>query len=98
MEIDTADGFVMEATVVFGWVVSEIIEPWLPVNIEHTLADSVAQPVESHIHCFRSFLFDCFVDDTGCCAVVSFQRGSWLRMSHFNQALSEGDGFSSVQE
>ena len=98
MEIDTADGFVMESTVVFGWVVSEIVEPWLPVNIEHTLADSVAQPVKSHVHCFRSFLFDCFVDDTGCCAVVSFKRGSGLRMPHFNQALSEWDGFTSVQE
>ena len=98
MEVDTADSFVMESTVVFGWIVSEVVEAWFPVDIKHALADAVTQPVESHVHCFRSFLFDCFVDDIGCCAVVSFQRGSWLRMSHFNQALSEGDSFSSVQE
>ena len=41
MERDAADGFVVEATVVFGWVVSEVIEPWLSVDIEHTLADAV---------------------------------------------------------
>ena len=73
MEIDTADSFVVEATVVFGWIVSEVVEAWFPVNVEHTLADAVAQPVESHIHCFGAFLFDCFVDDACCCAVVSFQ-------------------------
>ena len=98
MEIYTADSFVVEATVVFGWIVSKVVEPWFPVDIKHTLADAVAQPVESHVHCFGTFLFDCFVDDTGCCAVVSFHWGGRLRMSHFNQALSEGDSFSSVQE
>ena len=45
MEINTADSFVMEATVVFGWVVGEIIEPWFPVNIDHALADAVTQPI-----------------------------------------------------
>ena len=98
MGIDTTDSFVVETTVVFGWIVCKVVEAWFPVDVKHTLADAAAQPVESHVHCFRTFLFDCFVDDAGRRAVVSFQRGSWLRMSHFNQALLEGDSFSSVQE
>ena len=96
MEIDTADDFVVKATVVFGWIVSKVIEPWFPVDIKHTLADSVAQPIESHAHCFGTFLFDCFVDDTGCSAIVGLQWGGRLRVAHFDESLSEWDGFSCI--
>ena len=96
MEIDTADSFVVEATVVFGWIVSKVVETWFPVDVKHALADAVTQPVESHVHCLGAFLFYCFVNDTGRRAIVSFKRGSGLRMPHFNQAFSEWDCFTSI--
>ena len=98
MEINTADSFVMEATVVFGWVVSEIVEPWLPVNIEHTLADSVTQPVESHVHGFGLLLLDGVVGNAHCGGIVCLDGGGSLGLVHFLEGGADGDCFLAIEE
>ena len=53
----------MFSRVMFRDIISEIENTLFPVNMEVALADSVAQPVEAHVHRLGHFLFDCFVDD-----------------------------------
>jgi hypothetical protein len=53
--------------VVFGDVVAHVLGARAPVNLELFLIDSVFEPVESHVECFRAFLFDEGCEDSmGC--------------------------------
>ena len=41
-----------------GVAVPKVIDAWLPVDEELTLACVIAYPIEAHVDHFRSFLFD----------------------------------------
>jgi hypothetical protein len=55
-------------------IIAEIFTSWAPINVKLFLADSVCEPMVSHIHCVRSFLFDHFVQDAECDGVISAER------------------------
>jgi hypothetical protein len=40
------------------------------------LADAILDPIETHVHGFGSFLFDCFVGEADGGRVVGLQRGT----------------------
>ena len=70
-----------------------------PVDEKLTLADSVSDPIESHVNSFGAFLFDSVVCDTGGCAVVGLDWGGWLRMSELFETSSERAGlFCTVEQ
>jgi hypothetical protein len=49
---------VMSGCEVLGKVVTLIVLAGFPVDFELALFGSIAYPVESHVHCTRSLLFD----------------------------------------
>jgi hypothetical protein len=57
---------------------------WRPTNIEVVLFYPVFDPVESHIHFFGAFLFDCVIDNAICGGVVSFEFCGVLVVTHFS--------------
>ena len=55
----------------FGEIVRKVVCAWPPVYAELSLSDAVAQPVEPHVHCLASFLFDGIVHDARRTLVVA---------------------------
>ena len=82
--------------VVFGVVVGEIVCSLSPVDEELALADSVADPVEAHIHGFGSSLLHCFVADAGGTGVVCLNGSGWLWMPHVVEDGVEHGGLFAV--
>ena len=67
---------------VFGVVVGKVRVARGPKNKELALADTVSDPVESHIHGAGTFLFNGVVDDSiGTSIVCLYWRGR-LWMAH----------------
>jgi hypothetical protein len=73
----------------FCVIIAKIFTSWAPINVELFLADSVGQPMVSHIHCFRSFLFDCFVNDAECSGVICAVRRRGLCVTQLDYCNSE---------
>jgi hypothetical protein len=70
-------------------IIAEIFTSWAPINVELFLADSVGQPIVSHVHCFRSFLFDGFVHDAVCSGIIRSQRRWGLCVAQLRECDSE---------
>jgi hypothetical protein len=62
---------------------------WAPINVKLFLADSVGQPMVSHVNCFRSFMFDRFVNDAVCSGVIRSQRWWGLCVAQLGECDSE---------
>jgi hypothetical protein len=82
-QVTRSHQFVMGWGVVFGEVIGEIVFTGAPVNDELVLLDSIADPVESHVNCFGSALFDCFVDNASGTSIVGLDWCGCLWMAHF---------------
>jgi hypothetical protein len=54
--------------------IAEIFTSWAPINVKLFLVNPVGQSMVSHIHCFRSFMFDCFVNNAECSGVIGAER------------------------
>ena len=75
-----------DRTMVCGWMMlSKKIGPIgntaAPINVELTLANAIANPIETHVNSFGAFLFDRVVGDAGGGSVVSDDDRRWLRMA-----------------
>ena len=47
----------------FSGVISKIGIAGFPVDMELVLANAIAEPVKTHVHCFGAFLLDTIVGD-----------------------------------
>ena len=52
-----------------------------PIDMVLSLSDAVADPIETHIHCFGSFLLHGFIGNAAGCTVVSYHRSGRLGMA-----------------
>ena len=59
-----------------------------PVDMEVSLFSPVSQPVEAHVHSFRSLLFDGVIDDSLGRTIVCFDWCSGLRVTQLLETLS----------
>lgn len=57
MEIDWAHFDVVGGGVVFGEVITVVVDSLEPVDAEVALADPILDPVETHVHSFGAFDF-----------------------------------------
>jgi hypothetical protein len=73
----------------FCVIIAEIFTSWAPINVKLLLADSVGQPMVSHVHCFWSFLFDGFIQDSKCGGVICVERRRRLDVAQFGECNSE---------
>ena len=67
--------------VMFSVVVSQIDDAWCPKDTELALLRSVLEPIETHVDCSGSTLFDSAVEDAVCSAVVSSECSGGLGMA-----------------
>ena len=81
MNINRSDLTMVGSAVVFCRVVAKVDGTRGPVDVELSMVDSVAEPVEAHVNGFGSVLFDGGVHDTIRGAVVSAQWCGWLWMA-----------------
>jgi hypothetical protein len=73
----------------FCVIIANIFTSWAPINVKLFLADSVSQPMVLPVRCFRSFLFDGFVQDTECSGVIGGERRQGLCVAQFRECNSE---------
>ena len=93
-----AHATMMAGGVMLGEVVSKIVGPGLPVDKKLALSDAVADPVEAHVNCFGSSLFDSVIDDAFSSGIVSFDGSGWLRPAHLFQGGSKGSALLGILE
>lgn len=98
MEEDRAHGAMMGRRMVFGRIIGEIVLARAPVDVELSLAGSVADPVESHVHGFGTFLFDGAGANAHCGGVVGEQGSGRLGVAEFLERDAKGTGFFSIVE
>jgi hypothetical protein len=79
-------------------LVSTIGLAFFPKDMKLTLTHAIANPVKTHIDCFRSFLFDCVGGDSAGFVVVGDHRCGWLRMPHFFEGDTERTRFLAIVE
>ena len=84
--------------VVFGVIVGKILGAFAPVDEEMALADTIAYPIEAHIHGFGASLFDCVVANAGGACIVGLDGSGWLWVSHVVEDCSEHGSLLSVVE
>ena len=73
----------MSGWVMFCDIIAQILFSVFPIDVKLTLADSVAQPAEAHVHCFGHALLDGFVGEACCTFVVELEECGTLRVSEF---------------
>jgi len=69
-------------------VVCKVRLPRLPIYAKLFLRFAVAEPVESHVHCFRAFWLNFVIYHAFRRQIVGLDWCSWLRVSHFGKDLS----------
>ena len=60
----------MAGRVMYGEIISKVDGTFAPVNVKLTLADTIANPVKSHVDGFGAALFDGVVGDAAGGAIV----------------------------
>ena len=81
----SANVLVMLCCMVLCPIVCIVLLAWSPIEPKLLLAFSVAEPMESHIHCFRSFWLNLFVDNSFCHCIVRLHWSWRLLVAHFLQ-------------
>ena len=77
-------------------VVGQVGSTGAPVNTENLLRFLASHPKEAHVPRLASFALHVAVADTVCCRVVCLDGCLSLRMTHIDQSVLCGDGFSRV--
>ena len=88
----------MFGRVVLGPIVGEILITRLPIHAELTLAFTVLEPVEAHVHCFGGFWLDFAVYDCISHSIVRVERCITLLMAKFLQNDSDVDSLVHCDE
>ena len=66
-----------------GKVIGTIVVTFFPMHDEMAEADSVADPIELHVHGLGASLLDRVVDNSLCACIIRLYGHSWLGMTHF---------------
>ena len=82
----------------FGDIISFVVESFFPMDVKLALALTIAEPVKTHVHGFGAFLLDVVVHDASGDFVVELNRSGTLAMSEFFQCGAHGDEVLAVEE
>lgn len=86
----------MRRRVVFGKIISFVLDAFFPIHKELALAYAIADPIEAHIDSLGALLFDAVVGDSSSGAVIGLNCGRWLWMAKFLEADAQRTGFFAV--
>jgi hypothetical protein len=89
---------VMLGRLMLGKVISAVGRAAFSIDNELSLANAVADPIETHIHRLGSFLLDAIVGYSRGGRIVGHDRCRWLGMAEFVQGDPFGHGFFAVVE
>jgi hypothetical protein len=99
VDVYRANLLMMLGWMVFSKVIGFVELTFSPNDVKHALADTVPCPVESHIDCFRPFLFYGIIDDSCSGTIVCYKHGRRLWMPEFLECDSNWAGlFAIVKE
>ena len=84
----------MHSRVVFRPIVGIIEFSWSPVETKLFLAFTIAEPMEAHIHGFRSFWLYFSIDNAICHRIVRLQWSGRLFVSHLFKNDANVDGLA----
>ena len=84
--------------VMFCEIVSEIVFSGFPVYLKLFLVAPASEPHESHVHRFGAIWLDGTIDNAVGSAIVGLDARRGLRMSKFNESLSQWQGFSCIEK
>jgi hypothetical protein len=82
----------------FSGVISKIGIAGFPVDMELVLANAIAEPVKTHVHCFGAALDDSVSEYAGGTLVVKLDGGRALWVAHFLESGAHGDGVFGINE
>ncbi len=91
--MDGSVGFVVDWWGVLGVVVCPIVTALIPVVAELLLRFTAAEPPKAEIHGLGFLGDNGEVGDANGSGVVQLDGCAWLRPTHFNVSLTEGDHF-----
>jgi hypothetical protein len=83
MHIVWYNALVMRCIMMLSEIITHIGVTRRPTSIELVLFNSVFDPVEYHVHCFRALFLDCVIDNAICYNVFSFELYGVLFVAHF---------------
>ena len=72
-----------------GEVVSQVVFAFFPKYFKLVLADAISYPVETHVNSFGALLFDCVIDNSKGCGIVSLDGGGWLWVTKKFQSCAQ---------
>ena len=88
----------MRWRMMLGEVVGFVETSFLPVDVELSLTDTVADPVVAHVDGFGAFLLDGVIGNAGSGGIVSGNRGWRLGVAEFFEGDSDWAGLFAVVE
>ena len=82
-----SNGDVVDRRVVLRYIVALVISARHPIMPKLELRDTIAKPMETHVHGIRSLGGDCVVDHAEGRGVVRLHWGGGLGMAHFGECV-----------
>ena len=76
-------GDVVRGGMMLGEIVGIILLAWAPVDQKLALVNWVPDPIEAHVNCFGSALFDLVEGQADCHFIVGLNGSGRLRVAHF---------------
>ena len=86
----------MDGRVVLCDIVALVISARHPIMPKLELRDTIAKPMEAHVHDICPLGGDCVVHHAEGCGVVCLDRGGGLGMAHFGECVLGGDRCAAV--
>jgi hypothetical protein len=86
-------GLMVDGWVVFGVVVCPIVAAFIPVVTKLLLGFSALEPPYAKVHGLGLLRDNGEVGDANGSGVVCLDGSAWLRPTHFDESLTEGDHF-----
>ena len=84
VEVEGAHMLMMGGGMMLSVVISPVVGAFTPVDEELTLIRAVSDPVEPHVHCLGSFLFNGIVDDAVGASVIGLDWGGALGVAELD--------------
>ena len=84
--------------IMFCVIIAIVDFPTLPIKVIFSLEGLILEPIKTHIHRYCFPLFDYICDDVPCSCIVCLYGGRRLRMTYFDEDLTNHFGVFSICE
>ena len=96
LQEDFAHCLVVLDRMVFGEVIRQVQEAFVPKDSELVLKNAILNPIKFHVVGFGAALFDGLVGDSRGSGVVNLDWRGRLRVAHFMEGSADAAGFAGI--